>query len=130
MATAWLWAWRDSASFTLRGDTACPCQVLPLFLFPYELLCVASFSCNQIISAYNNGHHLFSTDFSMQMPKHVENQFKMISCHLVIRTPNYKLITISVYKLIRIIITALKYVLLDFCLPSASSLFIISNLKT
>lgn len=40
----------------------------------------------------------------MQMQNHLEDQFKMISCHSMIRAPSYELITIWVYKLIRIII--------------------------
>lgn len=86
MATANAVLQGDSASFCTSGYHS---MHLPsIFPFWCELPRVADFSFLQIISAYSNRPLLIQHWFSMQMPNHVKDQFKMTSCHSMIRTPN------------------------------------------
>lgn len=71
-----------------------------LFELPYY---AASFSWNQVISAYSNRPSPIQVlIFRVNAKPSMKDQFKLILCHSRIRTPNYELITIQVYKLMRI----------------------------
>ena len=92
--------WREPASFTPLGHMLFTYQYFSfLFELPYY---AASFSWNQVISACSSRPSPIQVlIFRVNAKPFMKDQFKLIFCHSLIRTPNYELITIQVYKLMR-----------------------------